>query len=423
MTLHDRRDQGRTRQTKRQASRHRAAAPRPPTWRTYLGITGLLVLLVVALVGGIIWFNAQKTQELMVAEAERLMIETGEKVTERLRLLYDPIYAIVGLGTQVSNLTAPLPPDGPDGPPDGPYPALKLMLRGLRIYPQIQSFYVGYENGDFYMVTHLAGEGAGKLRAALDAPPKAAFANEIITTSTNGQRVVRWDYLAEDGSVIGTSKPEPAGFDPRQRPWYETAKNSDDVEHSGLYIFASSGEPGFTLSRRFGDPIKGVIGADLAARQISQFLREQRITPSSTAFIFTTSGEVVAMPDESEMAAITKSVQPNTMISLPKIADMGNPLLSQVFASPRTARTEIYDVNGRSYVGRVIEIPPRYGENQLLAVMVPLDEIGKPVIEARNEALFRSIVILLLVLPLYATLIIGWIDRRLGRRAAADDDD
>jgi adenylate cyclase len=419
MTFKDSRERTPTRHSRRPATRRRDAVSRPPTWRTYLGITGLLVLLVVALVGGIIWFNAQKTQELMVAEAERLMIETGEKVTDRLRLLYDPIYAIVGLGTQVSNLTAPLPPDGSDGP----YPALKLMLRGLRIYPQILSFYVGYENGDFYMVTHIAGEGADKLRAALDAPPKAAFANEIISHDLNGGRVVRWNYLAEDGSVIATGKPGPAVFDPRQRPWYEAAKNSDDVEHSGLYIFSSSGEPGFTLSRRFGDPVKGVIGADLAARQIAQFLRDQRITPSSTAFIFTTSGEVVAVPDETEMAAITKSVQPNTMISLPKIADMGNPLLSQVFANPNTAHDEIYDVGGRSYVGRVIEIPPRYGANQLLAVMVPLDEIGKPVIEARNEALFRSIVILLLVLPLYATLIIGWIDHRLGRRAAADDED
>ena len=419
MTLRESREHPPGHHPRRPATRRQDARPRPPTWRTYLGITGLLVLLVVALVGGIIWFNAQKTQELMVADAERLMIETGDKVTDRLRLLYDPIYAIVGLGTQVSNLTAPLPLDGSDGP----YPALRLMLRGLRIYPQILSLYVGYENGDFYMVTHIAGEGADKLRTSLDAPPKAAFANEIVSQNANGQRVVRWNYLAEDGTVIDSGKPSPATFDPRSRPWYETAKNSDDVEHSGLYIFSSSGEPGFTLSRRFGDPVKGVVGADLAARQIAEFLRKQRITPSSTAFIFTTSGEVVAMPDETEMAAITKSVKSNTMISLPKIADMRNPLLSEVFANYNTAHNETYDAGGRSYVGRVIQIPPRYGENQLLAVMVPLDEIDKPVIEARNEALFRSIVILLLVLPLYATLIIGWIDRRLGRHAANNDDD
>jgi hypothetical protein len=57
------------------------------------------------------------------------------------------------------------------------------------------------------------------------------------------------------------------------------------------------------------------------------------------------------------------------------------------------------------YVGRVVEIPPRYGRDQLLAVMVPIDEIERPVIEARNEAMVRSILILLLILPLYATLV------------------
>jgi hypothetical protein len=123
------------------------------------------------------------------------------------------------------------------------------------------------------------------------------------------------------------------------------------------------------------------------------------------------------------MAAITKSVKPDAMISLPKINDFNNPLLSQVFAKYETGRTQIHNVAGRSYVGRVIEIPPRYGQDQRLAVMVPLDEIERPVIEARNEALFRSVVILLLILPLYATLVIAWIDRRLGRHAAIDDDD
>jgi adenylate cyclase len=416
MALKDSREHGRSRPARRPTARRRA---RPPTWRTYIGITGLLVLLIVALVGWIIWFNARKTSDLMLADSERLMIETGEKVTDRIRLLYDPIYAIVGLGTAVSDLTAPLTSDEAVS---GTYPGLPLMVRGLKIYPQILSLYVGFGNGNFFMVTHLAGRNAPELRVALDAPPKAEFATEAITANEAGERTVRWAFLDEEGSLIDSGKPGAAGFDPRQRPWYAAATKSSNVEHSDLYVFASSGEPGFTLSRRFGDPTRGVIGADVAARQVAQFLRDQRITPSSTAFIFTKSGEAVVVPDETVMAAITKSVQPDATIALPKISDLGNPLLSQVLANYQTAQTQTYDVDGRAYVGRVVEIPPRYGRDQLLAVMVPVDEIEKPVIEARNEALLRSIVILLLVLPLYATLVVGWIDRRLGRRAIADDD-
>jgi adenylate cyclase len=418
MALKDSRAQDRSRPA-RQSAHPRRRETRPPTWRTYLGITGLLLLLVAALVGGIIWFNAKKTSELMLADAEQLMVETGQKVIERIRLLYDPIYAIVGLGADVSNLTAPLAAEQATG---NSYPALPLMLRGLRIYPQILSLYVGFENGDFFMVTHIAGKNAANLRTALDAPPKAVFANEIIIKDGNGERMVRWTFLAEDGSVIDDAKPVHATFDPRERPWYGAATKTDNVEHNGLYVYSSNGQPGFTLSRRFGNPVRGVIGADLAASEIVQFLRDQRITPSSEAFIFTKSGEAVAVPDEGGMAAITTSVKSDATVALPKIGDMGNALQTQVAADYKPSRTEIYDVDGRSYVGRIIEVPPRYGQDQLLAVMVPVDEIEKPVLEARNEALVRSILIVVLVLPLYATLIIAWIDRRLGRRAAPDDD-
>ena len=54
----------------------------------------------------------------------------------------------------------------------------------------------------------------------------------------------------------------------------------------------------------------------------------------------------------------------------------------------------IYDLAGRTYVGDVVDIPPRYGRDQLLAIVVPLDEIEKPAIEIRNQTLIYSIVFL-----------------------------
>ena len=50
-----------------------------------------------------------------------------------------------------------------------------------------------------------------------------------------------------------------------------------------------------------------------------------------------------------------------------------------------------------------------------MAIAVPIDEIERPIIELRNRTLFYSIAVLVFVLPLYVTLIVAWIDRRLGR--------
>ena len=121
---------------------------------------------------------------------------------------------------------------------------MSLFMRVLRIYPQMLSLYVGFDNGDFFMVTHIFGENSLKLRDALHAPPDAAFANEIISAEPAGDRKTRWVFLSEDGTVVRRLDPAPAGFDPRPRPWYDSAKRSDAVEQSTRYTFATSGEPG-----------------------------------------------------------------------------------------------------------------------------------------------------------------------------------
>jgi adenylate cyclase len=402
-------------------SQHRPINPRvtrsSPLWHTYVGITGLLLVIVVALAGGIIWYNSKKSNQLAIAAVERLMQEAGEDISDRIKLLYDPMYAIVGIASQVPELTSPTIKDDPH--------AMSLTLRVLRIYPQILSLYVGFDDGDFFMVTHIAGENSAELRAALHAPEAAAFANEIVSAGADGERTTQWIFLDEDGGIVGRRDPAPPDFDPRQRPWYDLAKRSEAVERSDLYIFATSGEPGFTLSRSFKGANPGVMGADLAAIDLAHYLRDQRITATSTAFIFTKTGEVIALPDASRIAKAIRA-DGQMLVMPPKIGYLNDPIIAGLVAAYEDGRmsgTRIYDVAGRTYVGRVVEILPRFGRDQLLAIMVPIDEIEKPITEIRNQTLFYSIGFLVFALPLYVTLVVAWIDRRLEARAQTRDDD
>ena len=385
-----------------------------PLWQYYTGITALLLLMVLALTGGIIWYNSKKTNQLAIAAAERMMIEAGEDVSNRIKLLYDPMYAIVGISALVPELTSPAIKDDPH--------ALALMLRILRIYPQILSLYVGFDTGEFFMVTHLAGENSATLRDKLRAPADAVFANEIVSVDAAGNRKTQWVFLGEDGSVVG--RLDGVEFDPRERPWYDTAKRSDAVEQSDLYIFATSGEAGFTLSRSFTGPPAGVIGADLAAADLARFLRDQH----STAFIFTKTGEVIALPDAERIAKAVRA-DGQILVGPPKIGYLNDPVIAGLVAAYEDGRmlgTRFYNVAGRAYVGRVLDIPLRYGRDQLLAIMVPLDEIEQPIIEIRNQSLLYSIAFLVFALPLYVTLVVAWLDRRLEGRirwpGSRDDD-
>ena len=118
-----------------------------------------------------------------------------------------------------------------------------------------------------------------------------------------------------------------------------------------------------------------------------------------------------------------------TMVPLPQLSALKDPVSAELFAAYRGGSTPgsfVYRVAGRSYIGRVVEIPARYGRDQLLGIAVPLDEIEQPVIELRNQTLLYSIAFLAFTLPLYVTLIVFWIDRRLqgsGPLAGMNDDD
>jgi adenylate cyclase len=391
-----------------------------PLWQYYVGITTLLLVMVVALAGGIIWYNSKKSNQLAIAAAERMMLEAGDDVSNRIKLLYDPMYAIVGIASLVPELISPAIKEDPHAAP--------LLMRVLRVYPQILSLYVGFDNGEFFMVTHIAGENTALLRDMLHAPPEAAFANEIISAETAGDRKTRWVFFSEDGTVVGRLDPAPAEFDPRPRPWYDSAKRSDAVEQSTLYIFATSGELGVTLSRGFTGQIPGVMGADLAEIDLARFLRDQQITPTSTAFIFTKAGEVIALPDAARLSKALHSDGPRR-VTLPKISDLNDPVIAGLVAAYQDGHmsgTRFYDAAGRTWVGHILDIPPRYGRDQLLAIIAPVDEIEKPITEIRNQTLLYSIAFLVFALPLYVTLVVAWIDRRLEgriRRPGSRDDD
>ena len=397
-----------------------AALPAKSAWPAYLGITALLVLIVVALAGGIIWYNLRKSTELMLAAAERQMVETGEKISDRIELLYDPLYAIVGIASQMPEIKTPLGDNG--------HPPMAMLLRVLRFYPQILSLYVGLENGDYFGVTHIAGESRARFRDAFKAPENAAFATKIITSGKDGARVESWVFLDDDGAEVGRDDTVVPEFDPRQRPWYGPALHSDHVEASDLYIFVLNKEPGFTLSRGFRAATPGVFGADLTEADLSAFLNKQRITPGSLSFIFTRSGGSVAYPDQARVTALLEHSGQATP-GLAQLSELKDPAAAGLFAAYRKSGAPgnfVYDVAGRSYIGRVVEIPARYGRGQLLGIAVPIDEIAEPAIALRNQTLLYSIAFLVFALPLYATLVIFWIDRRLARQTSpfrtAEDD-
>ncbi len=80
------------------------------------------------------------------------------------------------------------------------------------------------------------------------------------------------------------------------------------------------------------------------------------------------------------------------------------------------------DVNGRAYLSQVVPIMRRLGEAEYLGMVVPVDEVTAPITRIRTDALLYSVAVLLLVLPLYVTLVFIWLDRRTGQSSLSLSD-
>lgn len=326
-------------------------------------IATLLVLIVVGLVGGIIWYNFEKSSALSVMAAKRLLEESGDATLRRVELFYEPVVTIVALGSRVPELSEMSARDKDE--------RLALVLTGLRRYPQLFSLYVGYENGEFDMVTRIGGDERSDARQALSAPDNAVFAHETIRVDGDGTRHGGWSFLDESGTQIAERAAAEATYDPRSRQWYRLARADDKVHRSDPYIFASSHEIGITLSRKLDGASAGVFAADLAVRDVSSFLAEKKITPSSVAFLFNDRGEVIAYPDDSKIQRTVKDAQDSTLLPT-TIASLGEPALSALYETVSRQGGHAMmplDVDGRAYLSEVVPILRRFGETSYLGIV------------------------------------------------------
>jgi adenylate cyclase len=378
--------------------------------RGYVAIAAVMIVTVVGLLGGIVWYNFDKTRALTIMAAERLLAETGDKTMNRLRLFYDPVIAIVALASRVPQISTVDAGGAPQRP--------TMMMTGLRRYPQIFSLYVGFGDGSFEMVTRVSGDARAEARKQIGAPDEAVFAHELVEVGPDGVHRASWSFLAEDGKVIDSRAAAETAYDPRQRQWYGLAHDNDEIHHTEPYLFAASQEIGITLSRRLEGPKPGVFGADLSLREASSFLAEQKVTPSSLVFLFNEQGEVVVYPDETKIRREVKD-PPTSTIAPTKIADLDNPAALALFEQYKSHAEEpvwIMEAGGQPYLARVVAFTDLFDRSYLLGVLAPVQEITGDVDQIRTEALLGSVLILLLTLPVFLTIIFVWIDIRLGRK-------
>ncbi len=232
-------------------------------------------------------FNYRQTTQIIFSSSAKLFTRIQQDVQRDLEQTYQPIRHLLSLlalneATQASDLQARLK-------------LLKPFAQALRDNPKLASLYLGYADGDFFMVRPLRSEA---LKQRFDAPADAAYQVWSIDRSEAG---IDADYLFFDGSLNLLSRRQrlKEDFDPRQRGWYRSARADGGQITTAPYVFFSTREVGTTLARRSG--LTSVLAADLTLADLSATLAQHKVTADSEIILFDPAGNTVAYPDSARL--------------------------------------------------------------------------------------------------------------------------
>jgi adenylate cyclase len=335
-------------------------------WGLQLVVATVFAAIVIAIAGGLVWFNHREVKRLLGDEAQSRFTDSVDQVREEIR---DRLHLATAV-LDTASLTVT-----PDGPPVAQGRLLTRMLGDIdHVLPAVTALYVGRGNGDLVMARQLT---AG-IPAGLPGPPPAdaAYSIELVTHTGEGGMVV-WMLADAQGRELERTAVLPTGYDPRDRPWYRAGLASASAVTTEPYRFVDMPETGITIARRSRVQPGMVFGIDLTLAALDRYLDELTIATDQELLIFERSGALVASAGGGFRDLINRG---GRMDRAPRITDLGSPILAglyRAFADGRAGKRLHLDAGGQSYLAHIEPLGEPAG-NLVVAAAIPLATVVGP---------------------------------------------
>lgn len=265
----------------------------------------------------------------------------------------------------------------------------RYFLEQLQIVPQIDALFYGDIDGNFVFSKR---DGDGYL------------SKRIVNERAPGERVQR---LQRDAGLQTTGETFDLddSYDPRNRPWFKQARETDGLAWTDPYIFYTSQRPGLTVARAVrgaNGVMVGVVGADVELSALSQFLRAQRIGRSGAAFIVYGNGDVLAHPLDRPLAGADAAghLRMQRLDEIDPVAATAGARLDARPGGLSELRAPVYDhfqVADSSYLGMFVPLLGQDQQHWVMGVYAAEDELTLKIREGQRESVFLGIAVSLLV--------------------------
>src|SRR6476660_2535704 len=208
------------------------------TFRT--SITFAVLAFIVALAGLLIAIQTRALSLATREAASAYMDAASTKAVGRLQTEMASIASLVKVLSTSSSVT-----DTDQRTLAGP--AIPLFKTALLELPQIDSIYVGFQNGAWLQVRRV-NDLNDQQRETFRATPGADVAITLVLPAETGELPMRRLFEDQQGNKVGQIDIPNYGYDPRERPWYSRTLRADRPLVSSPYLSFTTGAPVITIS-------------------------------------------------------------------------------------------------------------------------------------------------------------------------------
>jgi HD-GYP domain-containing protein (c-di-GMP phosphodiesterase class II) len=350
------------------------------------------------------WYFQSSTERLLLNEAREHFENINTNATNHINDIYKNAANSVELLAEQRLIQASTLNDR--------LGSLPYLVTALRSQPNLSALYIGYENGDFFLLRPWQNE--VHLQEKFQAPKSSAWLAQSIETNA-GHEMGTYLFFDQNLKLLEKRIASDYRFDPRQRTWYQHAKTSHRITSSSPYVFFSTGKVGVSISKA-SENQGAVVGADLRLETLQANLLQYKGTSDSRFLLLTAQQEVLGsskgMPSFKQTS--------DESVSLPKLADFDGKVMGTLrdqYSDRQNTFFSFSAVND-TWEGMIKNIAIPGGEPLQFWAAAPHAELLAPAIAIRNQSLLISA--LLFVVSLVCAY---WLSRKASRPLAQLNDE
>lgn len=131
----------------------------------------------------------------------------------------------------------------------------------------------------------------------------------------------QFTYVGQANGVF-TQRPDasmPAGYDPRERPWYKQAVSAGQTMLTPPYVAAVGGLiVTIAMPVKKGGELLGVVGGDLSLNSLVKIINSVDSGGLGYAFLVSSDGQVIVSPDKDQVMKNLKDIYPSSSLRIEK---------------------------------------------------------------------------------------------------------